>query len=436
MRVALCALLVALADVASALSFGPYQVGDGTYFTSEFPKGIAQVFSQGAALNVANATRKCSVSGAGIDIASTTFRFGPAFYSPNRANASYHSVGYAHSIAFGVPSAVVKYFTSAGATALTVNQSSVITNLRIVTDGQSSTVNSQLGSLSFSTTNPVPNSNAPFTIVKTPTRSLISVSLPVSAGSSVAYTIGFVTFNLAGAGKNVNVTCQAPSGREPILGWTFVRDLPVVPGGSSLSIAAPATGKPAPGLPPSNVSSFVSAYKPNCTFGTLGKTLLQISLAGAKSGALVSTSNPILFKQGQSNFNFTNEVASFLRSGYPTAAKASLKLSTFNVNITNASPAVKNLLPSIGSTSTNFTLPTFDNSFATPSLPSAAPSSTFADASFTPVNVGQSATAVLSFGTIKGTLTLYNAQSALVAAIPLTCDEGIYNPVVTTFDIA
>ncbi|KAK0532779.1 hypothetical protein OC835_003226 [Tilletia horrida] len=387
MRGFLLLSFLSLTALVSALTTGPYNIGDGSYLGSDANGGAGIRLSQGAATNVFNTTRQCSVKGSGINIASTTFRFGTIFYLPSRANASSIYISANSDITAGIPLSVIKIFADAGATSVTTSNGSSLIVAQLQ-DG-ASTVGTYLGNshgprAGIST--PI-RAGAAFTIAQVTvpgnTQDLsagIILPVPATATSVMKFSQGYMTFILSGAGKEANVTY--------------------------------------------------------CTFTGIGTMPLQISLAGLKSNSLVSTSNLIKFSQGQTNINITYPVTQFLRTAYPSAAKASIKLSAFNVTVTNASPATKNLVPSTGYTSAVYALPISASTFAVPSLPSGAPASTFPAVSFTPTKLGTGATALLAQGAVRGTINLYDSASALLAAVPLRCDNTGSQAAVLPYDIA
>ncbi|KAK0554119.1 hypothetical protein OC844_006210, partial [Tilletia horrida] len=342
MRGFLLLSFLSLTALVSALTTGPYNIGDGSYLGSDANGSAGIRFSQGAATNVFNTTRQCSVKGSGINIASTTFRFGTIFYLPSRVNASNIYISANSDITAGIPLSVIKIFADAGATSVTTSNGSSLIVAQLQ-DG-ASTVGTYLG-----------NSHGPRAGISTPIRAgaaftISQVTVPgntqdLSAGiilpvratatSVMKFSQGYITFILSGAGKEANVTCQAPA-RSPTTGWTTFYSQPSLDGTSSpFTFALPPRGAPRPSFPPLNTTTAVSAYSPNCTFTGIGTMPLQISLAGLKSNSLVSTSNLIKFSQGQTNINLTYPVTQFLRTAYPSAAKASIKLSAFNVTVTN-----------------------------------------------------------------------------------------------------
>ncbi|KAK0519662.1 hypothetical protein OC834_007309, partial [Tilletia horrida] len=333
---------LSLAALVSALTTGPYNIGDGDYQYSDASKISNFYASQGVAINVFNTTRQCSVKGSGINIASATFRFGTIFNFPNRVNTSNIFLIANYGMVTGIPSNVVNIFANAGATSIMTSQSSLLTIAQFQDGG------SILGTS-------VKANNGPSEGISTPIRAGAAFTYaPLTKPSSVAgfdasvvvpynrtsttevkFSQGYITFNLTGAGKEANVTCQAPS-RSPTTGWAnFFYQGTLGNSSAGFALGFPRYNAGPPGFPPLDTTTAVSGYSPNCTFTGIGKFPLQISLAGLKSNALVSTSSPIKFSQGQTNINLTYPVTQFLRTAYPSAAKASIKLSAFNVTVTN-----------------------------------------------------------------------------------------------------
>ncbi|KAE8232495.1 hypothetical protein CF326_g2470 [Tilletia indica] len=191
---------------------------------------------------------------------------------------------------------------------------------------------------------------------------------------------------------------------------------------------------PSLGSPPFNSTAVVSAYKPRCSFVGIGKQPFEITLGGFKSNKLISTSTPAVFSLGQSNFWISQGLISFFQTKYPSTNKVSLTLSAFNVSISNATPSIKNLLPSGGYAASSAL---GAGSFAT--FPSAAPSTTYPSATFTPLasSIGKGQSAVLSFDNVAGSVKLFNFNSAAIATVSFSCSEGAGNfPAIIPFQIA
>ncbi|CAD7067987.1 unnamed protein product [Tilletia caries] len=99
----------------------------------------------------------------------------------------------------------------------------------------------------------------------------------------------------------------------------------------------------------------------------------------------------------------------------------SLKLSAFNVSISNATPSVKNLLPSGGYAAS---AKLGAGSFAT--FPSNAPSSTYPSPTFTPIasSIGKGQLAFLSYDNVAGSFELFDTNSASLGSVTFSCSEG------------
>ncbi|CAD6933794.1 unnamed protein product [Tilletia controversa] len=128
-----------------------------------------------------------------------------------------------------------------------------------------------------------------------------------------------------------------------------------------------------------------------------------------------------VFSLGQSNFEISNNLTAFLRTKYPSTTQVSLKLSAFNVSISNATPSVKNLLPSGGYAAS---AKLGAGSFAT--FPSNAPSSTYPSPTFTPIasSIGKGQLAFLSYDNVAGSFELFDTNSASLGSVTFSCSEG------------
>ncbi|CAD6932834.1 unnamed protein product [Tilletia caries] len=135
----------------------------------------------------------------------------------------------------------------------------------------------------------------------------------------------------------------------------------------------------------------------------------------------ISLSSPGVFSLGQSNFEISNNLTAFLWTKYPSTTQVSLKLSAFNVSISNATPSVKNLLPSGGYAAS---AKLGAGSFAT--FPSNAPSSTYPSPTFTPIasSIGKGQLAFLSYDNVAGSFELFDTNSASLGSVTFSCSEG------------
>ncbi|KAK0519581.1 hypothetical protein OC834_007335 [Tilletia horrida] len=437
MRFVLLSLLLSATACVSAETTGPYQIGNG-FFAQSFTKN--QAYAQGQTRSASSTTRLCSFTGAGINLPNAAVQVASVLDFPSRINVSVAVPYRAYGLKVDVPANVVKIFTDAGAKALGTNDTILNDKVILNLSGIKTTLSRTIKGRANGTITAIPEDNAITTV------GLVGYGLgdtnvdalsraAYSVGDTVSYSLGAFTFVLTGAGKQVNVKCPAPA-RPPTTGWSNV--VSIVSGATSdrgTPLALVNTGPS--GRAPANSTTTVSGKYPNCTFSGLGTYPMAISLAGFKNNALASASNPILFQQGQSNIFLSLGLAQFLQKSQPLAAKASVKLSTLNVTITNASPSTKNLLPSGGYTSSVYILPTASSSAAVPaSLPGNAPTSTYAAASFNPTNIGKGTTAVLSYSVITGSINLFATNSTRIATVPFICDDATDPAAVLAYDIA
>ncbi|KAK0519661.1 hypothetical protein OC834_007308 [Tilletia horrida] len=431
MRLHALLLLASILSVAQALTTGPYGVGDGAYVGSDDPR-LEQ--TQGVAVNAINTTRVCDVSG-DVTAQGVTFQLLSALYFPNRANTSTQALQGLYFTSLGMPAQITDALVKQGHTSFFLSN---LTANDIVTlkTGSKTDSHAEPGPRTFSQASIPIRAGVPYTIFPLVTKdyafyTVNASSPPITTSTTAAFFRSAFSFNLF---SSVHVSCAAPV-REPAAGWTNFVNIPRYGGtGAPLSFSKLYTNDPVARFPPAQLTTAVSSYTPSCSFTGIGKQTMQVSLAGLKANGLVSSSKPIVFKQGQANINITSGIASFLRSSHPTATKVSVKLTTFQVAVSNASPATTNLVPSSGYTSAVYSLST--SGAATASLPRGAPASTFPDATFTPTSPGTRATAVLSQGVVAGTINLFNSASSLVAAVPFRCDEGTNRPAVLPYEIA
>ncbi|CAD6899606.1 unnamed protein product [Tilletia controversa] len=176
------------------------------------------------------------------------------------------------------------------------------------------------------------------------------------------------------------------------------------------------------GLPPLNSTSVVSSYSPVCSFSGIRKGYMSVSLGGFKSNEPISSSSPAVFSLGQRNFRIGDQLVSCLQTKYPSTNQTSVKLTAFNVSISNATPSIRNLLPSGGYPASAVI---GAGEYAT--FPSAEPSKTYPNVTFTPIasSIGKNQQALLSYDNVAGTLNLFDPNSKSLASVPFSCSEGV-----------
>ncbi|KAE8221893.1 hypothetical protein CF326_g8474 [Tilletia indica] len=428
----------ALTGIANAFTTGPYGVFDS--FNNVIPNGY--YFNQGQVNTVVNQTIACSVIGPGLNLTNAPFLLQASSRLPSRLNDSVTMLAQLSiRVRVGIPSTVTSYFAKAGASSLTVRNNTLL----------SLKFNGLVNGTAVST---YPIQNATMQEVRLTGASYTNVSFngyfvaniplggPGTSGSSRNLLAAIpsrrliiqrdrLTFSLSAAGKTADVTC-ASGPRAANLGVTNIADLPSYGAFSAyLSLPTPAGDF---GDPPINSTAVASSYKPNCTFSGIGRQQLGISLGGFKSNRPISTTNPGVFSLGQSNFLVSSRILTLLQSKYPSTNTISIKLSAFNVSISNATPSIKNLLPAAGYPAS---AKVGSGGFAT--FPSAAPSATYPSATFTPIasSIGKGQIAILSFDTVAGSVKLFDANSTAIATVAFSCSEGAGNfPSIVPFDIA
>ncbi|KAE8226582.1 hypothetical protein CF319_g837 [Tilletia indica] len=426
--------LFALAGAASAVTTGPYEIGSGHYSNSFEDDGTFSL-SQGQSTAVVNQAIACNVAGSGISLNNAPFQFQATSYVPTRANDSSVLIFGGTSIRIGVPSSVTDYFSKAGASSLTVNNDTVLSiqyigynNSETLKSRRNTTSTVQLtgasytnASLGFFDIGPLSASKSAGLLTRIPSRRLI-------------YKRDQLTFSLSAAGKTANVTC--PAGAYPQnFGALNVANLPLRPNPNITAVISfVRTGTMNPGSPPLNSTSVVSDYRPVCTFTGIGKQTIEISLGGYKLNTPISTSTPAVFSLGQSNFWISQGLISFFQNKYPSTNAVSLTLSAFNVSISNATPSIKNLLPSGG-----YPASAASGNGSAITFPSAAPSTTYPSATFTPLasSIGKGQFAILSFDNLAGSFKLLDSDSAAITTVSFSCSEGAGNfPAIVPFSIA
>ncbi|KAE8219500.1 hypothetical protein CF326_g8946, partial [Tilletia indica] len=394
--------------------------------------------NQGQVKTVVNRTIACSVISPGLNLTNTPFLIKADFLLPSRLNDSIVFATFSGRIRVGIPSIVTSYFAKAGASSLTVHNNTLL-SLKFSGPANGSAVmyypiqnatmqEVRLTRASYTNVslngyfNAVVNLGGPTSRI--PSRNLLA-AIP---GRRLIIQRDGLEFSLSAAGKTANVTCAAGA-RAENLGITNIADLSPIgfSGGGSI------TQNPGDlGHPPINSTAVVSSYRPYCTFSGIGIALLDISLGGFKSNKPISTTSPAVFSLGQSNF-LPYRFRKLVQSKYPSTSTLSIKLSTFNVSISNAMPSIKNLLPAAGYAASA----RISSGYIT--FPSAAPSVTFPSATFTPIasSIGKSQLAILSFDTVAGSVKLFDANSTAIATVAFSCSEGAGNfPSIVPFDIA
>ncbi|KAE8209945.1 hypothetical protein CF319_g9453, partial [Tilletia indica] len=429
--------LFALTGLVSAITTGPYNVGSG-HFTSNADSSVFQ-YNQGNVITVVNQSIACNVVGPGLGFTSASFRLEATSAIPSRANDTNNGLFYFSNIRVGIPSSLTSYFAKAGASSLTANDG-VVLGMKFVGYGESPIVKrpadlsnntayttTALTGASYAT---VPLGSFFFNPPSDGRKSLLAV-VP---SRHIVVQRDLLTFSLSAAGKTANVTC-GPGARPEKLAVTNVANLPVWPGyRANLAFGQVPQYTTARRNPPLNSTSVVSSYRPGCTFSGMGKQSLEISLGGFKSNKAISTSSPGVFSLGQSNFWVSSELIAFFQTKYPSTNTVSIKLSAFNVSISNATPSIKNLLPATGYAAS---AKVGSGGFAT--FPSAAPSVTYPSATFTPIasSIGKGQIAILSYDNVAGSVKLFDANSTAIATVAFSCSEGAGNfPSIVPFDIA
>ncbi|KAE8236166.1 hypothetical protein A4X13_0g9241, partial [Tilletia indica] len=423
--------------LVSAITTGPYNVGSG-HFTSNADSSVFQ-YNQGNVITVVNQSIACNVVGPGLGFTSASFRLEATSAIPSRANDTNNGLFYFSNIRVGIPSSLTSYFAKAGASSLTANDG-VVLGMKFVGYGESPIVKrpadlsnntayttTALTGASYAT---VPLGSFFFNPPSDGRKSLLAV-VP---SRHIVVQRDLLTFSLSAAGKTANVTC-GPGARPEKLAVTNVANLPVWPGyRANLAFGQVPQYTTARRNPPLNSTSVVSSYRPGCTFSGMGKQSLEISLGGFKSNKAISTSSPGVFSLGQSNFWVSSELIAFFQTKYPSTNTVSIKLSAFNVSISNATPSIKNLLPATGYAAS---AKVGSGGFAT--FPSAAPSVTYPSATFTPIasSIGKGQIAILSYDNVAGSVKLFDANSTAIATVAFSCSEGAGNfPSIVPFDIA
>ncbi|KAE8226608.1 hypothetical protein CF319_g836 [Tilletia indica] len=382
-----------------------------------------------------NQSIACNVVGPGLSLNSASFQFEAMSAIPSRANDTANGVFYYSTARVGIPPSLTSYFVKAGASSLTVNDGAVL-GIKFIGYGESPVVKQ---STSSSTGTAVHLTSASYTTVPlgsfrfNPPSDGRKNLLALVSSRHIVVQRDLLTFSLSAAGKTASVTC-APGARPEKLAITNVASLPVWPGFETNYAMGLRQSPDNPGTPPLNSTSLVSSYRPGCTFSGMGKQSFEISLGGFKSNKAISRSSPAVFSRGQSNFWVSPGLISFLQTKYPSTNTVSIKLSAFNVSISNATPSIKNLLPPAGYAAS---AKVGSGGFAT--FPSAAPSVTYPSATFTPTasSIGKGQLAILSYDNVAGSVKLFDANSAAIATVAFSCSEGAGNfPSIVPFDIA
>ncbi|KAE8231425.1 hypothetical protein CF326_g3560 [Tilletia indica] len=425
--------LFALTGLVSAITTGPYNVGSGHW--NQITDNLLFLYNQGNVDSVMNQSIACNVVGPGLGFTSASFRLEANSAIPSRANDTTNGLFYYSKIRVGIPSSLTSYFAKAGASSLTVNDG-VVLGMKFVGYGESpivkrsdisnNTATVPLTGASYAT---VPLGSFMFNPPSDGRKSLLAV-VP---SRHIVFQRDLLTFSLSAAGKTANVTC-APGARPEKLAVTNVANFPVWPSFDTGNAVGLFQYHHNPGSPPLNSTSVVSSYRPGCTFSGLGKQSFEISLGGFKSNKAISGSSPGVFGRGQSNFWISPSLVSFFQTKYPSTNTVSIKLSAFNVSISNATPSIKNLLPAAGYPAS---AKVGSGGFAT--FPSAAPSVTYPSATFTPIasSTGKGQLALLSYGNVAGSVKLFDANSIALATVAFSCTEGAGNfPSIVPFDIA
>ncbi|KAE8236292.1 hypothetical protein A4X13_0g9197 [Tilletia indica] len=425
------------AGIANAFTTGPYDVFD--FFNNYDSSGY--YLNQGQVNTVVNRTIACSVVGPGLNLANAPFLFKANSRFPSRLNSSDLFASFSSHVRVGIPSIVTSYFAKAGASSLTVSNSSVL-SLKVIGFPNGPAVRAY--PMTLPTLQEMRLTGAPYTIVSLGGyfEGNTAVKGPNTTGSSgdLLATIPSrrliiqrdrLTFSLLAAGKTANVTCAAGA-RAENLGVTNIANLPLYDGPVALAGISLRAGNSSD--VPINSTAIASSYKPYCTFSSIGRAQLGISLGGFKSNKPISTASPGIFSLGQSNFLVTPVLVKLLQTKYPSTNTVSIKLSAFNVSISNATPSIKNLIPTAGYAAS---AKVGSGGFAT--FPPAAPSVTYPSATFTPTasSIGKGQLAILSYDNVAGSVKLFDANSTAIATVAFSCSEGAGNfPSIVPFDIA
>ncbi|KAE8236717.1 hypothetical protein A4X13_0g9052 [Tilletia indica] len=424
--------------IAYAFTTGPYGVFDSFNNYDTF----TYYFNQGQVNTVVNQTIACSVVGPGLNLVNAHFLFQANFHLPSRLNDSVVLVAQLSSrVRVGIPSTVTSYFAKAGSSSLTVSNNTLL-SLKFSGSVNGSAVSTY--PIRDATMQDVRLTGASYTIVSLNGyfEGFIPLGGPGTSGSSRNLLAAIpsrrliiqrdrLTFSLSAAGKTADVTCAAGA-RAETFGFTNIADLPAYIGIDTKYSIVTRPGDV--GDPPINSTVVASSYKPNCTFSGIGRAQLGISLGGVKSNRPISTMTPGIFGLGQSNFLVTPKLVKLFQTKYPSTNTVSLKLSAFNVSISNATPSIKNLLPAAGYPAS---AKVGSGGFAT--FPSAAPSVTYPSATFTPIasSIGKGQLAFLSYDNVAGSVKLFDANSTAIATVAFSCSEGAGNfPSIVPFDIA
>ncbi|KAE8204658.1 hypothetical protein CF327_g7696 [Tilletia walkeri] len=421
------------AGIANAFTTGPYDVFDS--FETDCPLSQGYICTQGHVNTAINQTIACSVTGPGINLTRVPFLFKADSIFPSRLNDTVVLAFIRSRVRVGIPSIVTSYFAKAGASSLTVSNNTLL-SLKFS------------GFVNGSTISTIPIQNATMQDVRITGASYTIVAFNgFFSGSVTKYIYGNLlaaipsrriiiqrdqlTFLLAAAGKTANVTCAAGT-RPEKLGVTNIAGLPRDVGRYAAYSLVRSAGDSDDS--PINSTAVASSYKPFCAFSGIGRQQLGISLGGFKSNKPISTASPGVFSLGQSNFLVTPELVNLLQTKYPSTNTVSIKLSAFNVSISNATPSIKNLLPPAGYAAS---AKVGSGGFVT--FPSAAPSVTYPSATFTPMasSIGKGQLALLSYGNVAGSVKLFDANSTAIATVAFSCSEGAGNfPSIIPFDIA
>ncbi|KAE8208459.1 hypothetical protein CF327_g7099, partial [Tilletia walkeri] len=408
----------ALTGIAKALTTGPYDV------FSQFDQYLPYAF-QGHMTSIVNQTIPCDVSGSGLSLTNASFLFKAVSYFPSRINDTTYAASFRSYVSMGIPLIVTSYFAKAGASSMTIRNDSVLSvKFSGFADGSAVQAYRILGG----TMQEARLTGASYTIVSLDGIFGSAGAIPLRGAKSTGPSSNVLavvpdrrliiqqdrlTFSLSAAGKIADITCAAGV-RPTNFGFANIVDLPGPVAGGAFANTIGGTNS----TPPFNSTTFSSSYRPICTFSGIGKKPIAISLGGFKSNRPISTASPAVFSLGQSNFGGLSTI-SLYQTKYPSTNTVSVKLSAFNVSISNATPSIKNLLPAGG-----FVSAKLSGGFAT--FPSAAPSVTYPSATFTPIasSIGKGQLAFLSYDNVAGSVKLFDANSTAIATVAFSCSEG------------
>ncbi|KAK0536824.1 hypothetical protein OC834_000964 [Tilletia horrida] len=394
------ASVLALAGAASALTDGPYGVGQAP---AGFLKGVL------------NTTITCNISALGIlPLGGYKIPFGVSAVLPDKVDA-----GQPFNVVAGtrliVPQSVNGLAYLFGARFYGGSATKVIVNAAGATP---SSIDAAARGLAIpqSPINPkgvsvleIPGSGG--TIQVGPFTAGAANSKIVLSFGDIAATVK--TFNGTGSPTFITAFVKCPAAQRP----TSLAYIAVGDAGSTSTITPPASANAGDiKTIPLDSTAGVVGLNYDCDFSGFVQGPVRISVGGFKpTNAPVQSGGAITLSKGQGNIYLSSSLVKKITDIVSTADHVDLTLTSLTINASGATPSSKNIIPDGGIEVKD--VPIKANAVAT--VPTGAPSQTLPDITFT---AGQSGTtAYLSLGGAAGNASLRDSDDNEILAIDFTC---------------